>query len=105
MTGIEFQPYFHPNWSSYIPLAMQNVQALGSNWVMVTPTWTYSSANPLIFRHASRCRPIVDRYRQHDLAGTRTQSECGHFPATALPCINLGHFDFAQCKFLEERAA
>jgi hypothetical protein len=49
MTGVEFQPYFHPNWSSYMPLAMQNVQALGSNWVIVTPTWTYASVNPLIF--------------------------------------------------------
>lgn len=49
MTGIEFQPGFQPNWSSYMPLAMQNVQALGSNWVIVTPTWYYSSSNPLVF--------------------------------------------------------
>lgn len=49
MTGIEFQTGFHPNWSSFTSQAMQNVQALGSNWVIVTPTWTYKSTNPLIF--------------------------------------------------------
>ena len=49
MTGIEFQPWFHPNWTTYTSQAMQNVQALGSNWVIVTPTWSYSSANPIIF--------------------------------------------------------
>jgi hypothetical protein len=49
MTGVEFLPYFQPNWVSHIQLAMQNVQALGSNWVVVTPTWTYTSVNPLVF--------------------------------------------------------
>lgn len=49
MAGIEFQAYFHPNWTSYTPQAMLNVQALGSNWAIVTPTWTYESANPIIF--------------------------------------------------------
>jgi hypothetical protein len=49
MTGIEFQAYYHPNWSTFIPQAMQNTQALGSNWVILTPTWTYASTNPLIF--------------------------------------------------------
>ncbi|MFZ5855538.1 MAG: glycoside hydrolase family 113 [Chloroflexota bacterium] len=49
MTGIEFQAYYHPNWSTFIPQAMQNTQALGSNWVILTPTWTYSSVNPLAF--------------------------------------------------------
>lgn len=56
MTGVEFQPYFHPNWSPYVPQAMQNVQALGSNWVILTPTWTYTSSNPVIFG----TRPGVD---------------------------------------------
>ncbi len=49
MTGIELQPWFHPNWATYTSQAMQNIQALGANWVIVTPTWSYSSANPIIF--------------------------------------------------------
>jgi hypothetical protein len=49
MAGIELQAYYHPNWSGFMPLAMQNIQALGSNWVILTPTWTYRTVNPLIF--------------------------------------------------------
>ena len=58
MAGIEFQAYFHPNWSASIPQAMQNVQALGSNWVILTPTWTYGSANPLIFGTRPNSDPL-----------------------------------------------
>ncbi|RJP53192.1 MAG: hypothetical protein C4583_05145 [Anaerolineaceae bacterium] len=56
MTGIEFQSGYHPNWTSFTSQAMQNVQALGSNWVIVTPTWTYTSVNPLILG----IRPGID---------------------------------------------
>ncbi len=49
MTGVEFQTYFQPDWLSFTSLAMQNVQALGTNWVILTPSWTYTSANPLVF--------------------------------------------------------
>jgi hypothetical protein len=49
MTGVEFQSYYEPDWLSFTGLAMQNVQALGSNWVILTPSWTYSASNPLVF--------------------------------------------------------
>lgn len=49
MAGIEFQSNFHPNWIASISQAMQNVQALGANWVILTPTWTFDSANPILF--------------------------------------------------------
>ena len=47
--GIEYQSYYHPNNLQFNPQALQNVQAIGSNWVFLTPTWTYSQANPLFF--------------------------------------------------------
>lgn len=49
MAGIEFQSYYEPSLSSYTQPALQNVQALGSNWVVLTPSWTYPRNNPLIF--------------------------------------------------------
>lgn len=49
MAGVEFQPTYQPNWSIYTPQALQNVQALGSNWVILTPTWTYAHTSPLVF--------------------------------------------------------
>ncbi|MEW6400687.1 MAG: carboxypeptidase regulatory-like domain-containing protein [Chloroflexota bacterium] len=49
MTGVEFQSTFRPNWSYYVPQALANAQALGSSHVVLTPSWTYTSINPLTF--------------------------------------------------------
>jgi hypothetical protein len=49
MTGVEFQPYFQPDWLSFTDGAMQNIQQLGANWIILAPSWTFASANPLVF--------------------------------------------------------
>ncbi len=49
MAGIEFQPYYDPNLPMFNIPAFQNIQALGANWVNLTPSWTFSNNNPLIF--------------------------------------------------------
>ena len=43
--GIEFQSDYAPSWQPWIPQALQNIQKLGSNWVVLTPTWTYKGNN------------------------------------------------------------
>ena len=48
MAGVELQPTQHPNWITSIPQALQNIQAIGSNTVILTPTWTYSDSFPLV---------------------------------------------------------
>ncbi len=47
--GVEYQSYYQPNDLQFNPPALQNVQAIGSNWVVLTPSWTYSLTNPLHF--------------------------------------------------------
>jgi len=47
--GVEFQSFYDPSTITFNPYALQNVQAIGSNWVVYTPSWTYSRNNPLIF--------------------------------------------------------
>src|SRR5215216_1721450 len=49
MAGIEFQASYEPSITIFTPYALQNVQALGSNWVILTPSWGYSPNNPLVF--------------------------------------------------------
>lgn len=49
VAGVELQPMQHPTWSVYMPQAFQNIQALGSNWVFITPSWTYTHNQPLVF--------------------------------------------------------
>lgn len=48
LAGVEFLPTQHPNWVTPMSLAMQNTQALGSNWVVLTPTWTFANPSPLV---------------------------------------------------------
>lgn len=47
--GIEFSPNYHPTWQAFLPSAMQSAQSLGVNTLVLTPTWTATSANPLTF--------------------------------------------------------
>ncbi len=58
VTGVEFQSSYQPNWSYYNPQAVQNAQALGANWVFLTPSWTYLRASPLEFGLAPEQDPF-----------------------------------------------
>jgi hypothetical protein len=49
MAGIELQADFQPSWSYYTPQALANIQALGANQIVLTPTWSFGSINPLTF--------------------------------------------------------
>jgi len=49
VSGVEFQAGYRPNWSYYAPQALANVQALGANEIVLTPSWSYSSVAPLTF--------------------------------------------------------
>jgi hypothetical protein len=49
VAGIELQPFFRPEWPYFTPQAFANIQALGANQVVLTPTWTYSHLSPLVF--------------------------------------------------------
>lgn len=56
--GVEFSPNYSSNWQALLPSAMQNVQALGANYVVVTPTWTVTSLNPLVFAPTPGSDPL-----------------------------------------------
>lgn len=49
IAGVEFQAGYHPSWQALYPTALNNIQALGANSLIYTPTWSVDSANPLIF--------------------------------------------------------
>jgi len=40
--GVELVPEYHPSWQAHLPTALDDIRALGSNWVMFSPTWTYT---------------------------------------------------------------
>lgn len=49
MAGVELQPYYQPDWPAFNDMAMQNLQQIGANWVILNPSWTYTNSNPIIF--------------------------------------------------------
>ncbi len=49
VTGMEFQPSFHPSWSPFFSTAFAAIKGMHSDWVILTPTWTVMKNNPLIF--------------------------------------------------------
>ncbi|HEX5837984.1 MAG TPA: carboxypeptidase regulatory-like domain-containing protein [Anaerolineales bacterium] len=49
VAGVELASYYVPSMPSFVQAALQNIQAIGANWVFFTPSWTYVRSNPLIF--------------------------------------------------------
>jgi hypothetical protein len=49
MAGVELQSYYDPNTPAFIKPAVENIQAMGANWVIHTPTWVFTRNNPVIF--------------------------------------------------------
>ncbi|HXD12439.1 MAG TPA: carboxypeptidase regulatory-like domain-containing protein, partial [Anaerolineales bacterium] len=49
MAGVELQSYYDPNTPAFILPALQNIQAVGSNWAVLTPSWSFVRSNPLVF--------------------------------------------------------
>lgn len=56
--GIELQNSYRPNWQALYPSAMQNIQALGANYLVLAPTWTASSSSPLVFAPTPGSDPL-----------------------------------------------
>lgn len=48
MRGVELQATYHPSWQSKFPYTLQNLNQLSTNWLILSPTWTYTRQNPPI---------------------------------------------------------
>ena len=47
--GVEFLPDYDPTWQVWAPAAIQNVQGIHANWLVLAPTWTVSRTAPFVF--------------------------------------------------------
>ncbi len=48
MAGIALQPAYHPSWQALIPSAVRDIQSLGVNTVILSPTWSFTNNTPPI---------------------------------------------------------
>jgi hypothetical protein len=49
LAGVELEANYSHTWKPWMSLAFQNIQGMGSNIVVLSPTWTFQKENPLIF--------------------------------------------------------
>ena len=56
--GIEFQSSYHPTWQALYQPALNNVQGLGTNVLVLTPSWTAKYNQPLIFAPTTGQDPL-----------------------------------------------
>lgn len=55
--GVAFQPTYHPSYAPLIDNSIHQVSALGVNWLVLSPTWTFTNVNP----------PILETLPSHDV--------------------------------------
>jgi hypothetical protein len=46
IAGVELQPRYHPSWVAHTSNLLNQVQELGANWIVISPTWSYTRNNP-----------------------------------------------------------
>lgn len=49
VTGVEFSAAFHPSWQPLLPKAIERIQTIGANWLVIQPTWQAMRANPPVY--------------------------------------------------------
>jgi hypothetical protein len=84
-TGIEFLPTGNPTWQAWLPQAVLNVQALYSNWLVVTPSWTVNRTDPFVFSPIPGEDPLFTD-TSHLIAGVHALNlSAAIFPTANLP--------------------
>jgi len=48
IAGVSFQSHYHPSWGPLLPNAINEVQSLDVNWLILNPTWTFTNGSPPI---------------------------------------------------------
>lgn len=71
MAGIEFTPNYSPFWQAYSNVGLNAAVQYGSNWVIFSPTWSYTSTRPAVMEPVTGQDPLwVDAISSVKLAET-----------------------------------
>ena len=85
MAGVEFQADYDPTWQSWLPLAIQNVQGIYSNWLVVDPTWTVTQTSPYGFSPVPGHDPLWNDTLETVSLARASNLNVALFPAANLP--------------------
>jgi hypothetical protein len=49
ISGVQFQPYFHPSYTPRLPITYREISNLQAKWLFLSPTWTFTRQTPPVF--------------------------------------------------------
>lgn len=84
VAGIEIQPEYHPTWPPRMPVSLKELQWLGANWVILSPTWSYSRQSPPVLEPVTGRDPLWP-----DSTATLEQARAFGFNAALNPAPNF----------------
>ncbi len=58
MAGFEFQNSYHPTWTPRMPVTLKEIESTGANWVLLSPSWTYTRQTPPILEQVPGSDPL-----------------------------------------------
>jgi hypothetical protein len=53
LRGIELQARYHPSWLSKYAYTLEDITRLNTNWLVLTPTWSFTRQNPPVLESVS----------------------------------------------------
>jgi hypothetical protein len=85
VAGVELQSYYDPTVPAFMPSALQNVQAIGSNWAIIDPSWTYADNDPLIFAQQVGSDPFRNDVTESVASARALNMNVALFPQPRFP--------------------
>jgi hypothetical protein len=85
IAGIEFQPNYHPSWSTHWPRIISEAASLNPNWLLLTPTWSYTRQAPPVLELLTAADPLWPEIINTILLARNTGLSVGLFPTPHFP--------------------
>ncbi len=82
--GLGYQDNYHPSWGPLLPAAIKDVPGLGVNWLLLSPTWTFTNGNP----------PILEPHPPQDMLFPELVSSIGTAQRTNLSVVLFPQTNF-----------
>lgn len=84
LAGVELGSNYSPLWAPWMPQAFQDIQSLGSNLVVLTPSWTFQKEDPIRFRPVPGADPLGS-----ELSKTISQARAINLNVALFPQANF----------------
>ncbi|MBN1666809.1 MAG: hypothetical protein JW862_06960, partial [Anaerolineales bacterium] len=85
LRAVEFQPYYHPSWITWIDRSLADVQALQANSLILAPSWTFTRADPPVLEPVAGQDPLWSDLKHSLVKANRSGLSIGIHPQPHFP--------------------